>query len=406
MIRSKGYLTAIAGCAAIATWLLATEARAQTSDSVKIGFLTDLSGAAADFSGKGTILSARLAIEDFGGKVLGRPIELLEADHLNKPDTGLAIARRWYDENVNAIFDIGVTNIAIGVQQLAREKNRIVIPISTGSADITGKFCSPNGIHWTYDTYAEARGAFLGNNTGGAKDSWYFLTVSYAYGANIERDITEMIKNSGGTVLGGTKHPFETTDFSSELLQAQSSRASVFGLATTTMHAAMVIRQAEEFGFRKGGQRIAAPTLTLHDVKALGLKLAQDIIVVETFYWDQNDATRAFAKRYFDRFGKMPNMNQASSYGAVMHYLKAVEAVQSTDADKVLARMKATPINDFMTKDGSIRVDGRVIRDVYLFRVKKPEESKGEWDLYEQIRTIPGAEAFRAPDPAACNLVK
>lgn len=381
-------------------------ATAQGADSVKIGVLTDLSGAAADFSGKGTLLSARMAIEDFGGKVLGRPIVLVEGDHLNKPDIGLGIARRWYDEGVQAIFDVGLTSVAIGVQQIAKEKNRTVVLLSTGSADMTGKYCSPNGIHWTYDTFAEAKGAFLGNSTGVKGDTWFFLTVGYGYGINIERDITEMVKASGGNVIGDMKHPFETEDFSSDLLKAQASKASVVGLATTTMHAGKVIKQAEEFGLRKAGQKFAAPSMTLHDVKALGLPLAQDIIVVESFYWDQNDQTRAFAKRYFDAFKRMPNMNQASAYGAITHYLKAVQSAGTTDTDKVQAQMRSTPINDFMTKDGTIRADGRVLRDMYLFRVKKPAESKGEWDLYEQVRTIPGADAFRAPDPSSCPLAK
>ncbi|MGX9936599.1 ABC transporter substrate-binding protein [Advenella kashmirensis] len=381
------------------------QVQAQSGPPVKIGVLTDQSGAAADYSGKGSVISARMAVEDFGGSVLGRPIELLAADHLSKLDVGLGIARRWYDDDVHAIFDVGLTSIAIGVQKLAQEKNQTVIFVSSGSTDLTGKYCSPNGIHWTYDTYSQARGAFLAYKDD-AKKSWYFLTVDYAYGTNIQRDIAEMVTASGGTVIGTTKHPFETSDFGSDLLTAQASNAAIIGLATTTMHAVTAAKQAQDFGMRDGGQRIATPSITLHDVKALGLQAGQNLIVTEPFYWDQTDATRTFAKRYFEKVHKMPNSNQASIYGAVMHYLKAIQAEGSTDTGKVMARMKTTPINDFMTQDGTIRSDGRVIRDMYLFRVKKPDESKGEWDIMEQVRRIPGKEAFKAPDAAVCALAQ
>ncbi|HEV2512100.1 MAG TPA: ABC transporter substrate-binding protein [Bosea sp. (in: a-proteobacteria)] len=379
--------------------------RAQSNTPVKIGVLTDQSGAAADFSGRGTVLAARMAVEDFGGKVLGRPIELLDGDHLSKPDLGVALARRWYDEGVEAIFDVGLTSIAIGVQQLARDKNKVVVYLSTGSTDITGKYCSPNGIHWTYDTYSQANGAFLAYG-GSPKDSWYFLTMDYAYGANLERDVTNRVAATGGKVLGTSKHSFEATDFASDILRAQSSKATVVGLMTTTMHSVTVMKQVEEFGLRAGGQRVAAPALTFHDIKALGLPIAHDLMIVEAFYWDLNEASRAFAKRYLEKFGRMPNMNQASAYGAVTHYLKSVEAAGAVEPGKVLPKMKATPINDFMTKDGSIRADGRVIRDMYLLRAKKPAESKGEWDLLELVKTLPGSEIFKAPDTEACNLVR
>lgn len=379
--------------------------QAQPASPIKIGVLTDQSGAAADYSGRGTVISARMAVEDFGGNVLGRPIELLAADHLSKLDVGLGIARKWYDEDVQAIFDVGVTNVALGVQKLAQEKNRIVIFLSTGSNDLTGKSCSPNGIHWTYDTYSQARGAFLAYGDD-AKKSWYFLTVNYAFGNNIQRDITEMVQAAGGTVIGSTKHPFDASDFGSDLLTAQTSKAAVIGLTTTSMLAVTAMKQAEVFGLRKAGQQIAVPSITFHDVKALGLQVGQDLIVTEPFYWDQDDATRAFSKRYFEKVGRMPNANQASAYGAVTHYLRAIQAAGTTDAGRVMAQMKSTPVNDFMTKDGVIRPDGRLVRDMYLFRVKKPEESKGEWDLLEQVRTIPGKEAFRAPDPVNCQYAR
>lgn len=394
-----------AALALAAAVTISTGAGAQTDGPVKIGVLTDQSGAAADFSGRGTVLSARMAVEDFGGQVLGRPILLLDADHLSKPDLGVATARRWYDEGVEAIFDVGLTSIAIGVQQLAKDKNKVVVYLSTGSTDMTGKFCSPNGIHWTYDTYAQASGAFLAYG-GSPQDSWYFLTVDYGYGINLERDISNRVTGTGGRLLGTAKHSFEATDFASDILKAQSSRASVVGMTTTTMHSVNMMKQIEEFGLRTGGQRIAAPALTFHDIKALGLPTAHDLMIVEAFYWDMNDETRAFAKRFFEKFGRMPNMNQASAYGAVTHYLNAVKAVGSTDTARVLAKMKETPINDFMTKNAPIRADGRVMRDMYLLKVKKAAESKGEWDLLELVRTLPGKEIFKAPDTEACSLVR
>jgi branched-chain amino acid transport system substrate-binding protein len=345
-----------------------------------------------------------MAVEDFGGKVLGRPIEIVTGDHLNKPDIGISLARKFYDEGVQAIFDVGITSVALGVQQLAKEKNRAVIFLSTSSADLTGKNCSPNGIHWTYDNYSQANGAVRGAQANGGK-SWYFLTVDYAFGVNSERDATAMIKAGGGSVVGSTKHPFETTDFSSDLLKAQTSGAQIIGLATTTVHIANIVKQSDDFGVRPK-QMIAPLSLTLHDVKAMGLKTAQGIVSSNPFYWDENDQTRAFAKRYFERFKKYPNEVQASAYGAVMHYLNAVKAVGSDDASAILAKMKETPINDFMTKDGKIRADGRVLRELKVLQVKKPEESKGDWDLYKIIGTIPASEAFGPADPSVCPLVK
>jgi branched-chain amino acid transport system substrate-binding protein len=377
---------------------------AQDNKPFKIGHLSDLSGMVVDLSGPGTTTSMRIAIEDFGGNVLGRPIELVTGDHLNKPDVGISLARKFYDEGVNAIFDVGITSVALGVQQLAKEKNRTVIFLSTASADLTGKNCSPNGLLWTYDSFSGANGVVRGAQSNGGK-SWYFLTVDYAYGVNSERDAMAMIKAGGGNVVGSARHPFETTDFSSDLLKAQNSGAQVIGLATTTVHVANIIKQSDDFGIR--AKQVMAPlALTLHDVKAMGLKTAQGLLSSAVFYWDENDQTRAFSKRYFERFKKYPNEVQASAYGAVMHYLNAVKAVGSDDTTAILAKMKATPINDFMTKDGKIREDGRVLRELKVLQVKKPEESKGEWDLYKIVSTIPAAEAFAPADPTVCSLVK
>jgi branched-chain amino acid transport system substrate-binding protein len=388
---------------ALSLVLAASPAAAQ--QPFKIGVLSDMSGFVVDLSGPGTLTSVKMAVEDFGGKVLDRPIQVVEGDHLNKPDVGVGLARRWYDEGVSAIFDVGITTVAIGVQHLAKEKNKAVIFLSSASSDLTGKECSPNGVHWTYNNYSQALGVTRFHNEAGDK-SWYFLTVDYAYGANVQRDTTAMIESGGGKVVGSTKHAFETKDFGSDLLKAQSSKAQVVGLATTTVHVANIVKQADEFGVRASGQKLAGLSLTLHDVKGMGLKSAQGLVVTAPFYWDQNDETRAFSKRYFERFKRMPNMIQASAYGAAMHYLNAVKAAGSDDTATIMKKMKETPINDFMTRNGSIREDGRVMRDMFVFKVKSPEQSKGEWDLYEQVASIPAAEAFQKADPAACSLVK
>jgi len=394
----------LAACAAASLALSAPGVWAQAANPLKIGLLSDMSGFVADLSGPGSVVAAKMAIEDFGGRVLNRPIELLEGDHLNKPDTGLTIARQWYDSGVRTIFDIGITTVALGVQDLAKEKNRIAIFNSSASSDLTGKNCSPNGIHWTYNSYSQSLGAIKANLESGAKN-FYFVTIDYTYGRNVQRDATGMIEAGGGKVVGSTTHALSSFEFSSQLLQAQASKADVVAMATTTSHAAAMIKQAEEFGLRKRGQRLAALALTLHDVKALGLNNAQDLFVTEPYYWDQNEQTRAFANRFRARFGKMPNFVQASVYGSIQHYLKAVAAAGTDDTAAVLARMKATPINDMMTRNGTIREDGRVIREGYVFRVKKPSESKGEWDLYAPVTTIPANVAF-GPADKACPLIK
>ena len=401
--RIFGRKSFIGGMAAALAVALATAATAQ--EPLKIGLISDMSGIVVDLSGPGSVVAARLAIEDHGGKALGRPIVLLEGDHLNKPDVGLPIARQWYDEGVRAIFDVGITTVALGIQNLAKEKNRIVVFGSTASADLTGPACSPNGIHWTYNSYSQSLGVVRALAAENAK-SWYFLTVDYAYGRQVQRDTTAMVEAQGGRVAGAVAHPFETRDFSSFLLQAQASKAEVIGLATTTVHAANLIKQADEFGIRAGGQKLAPLSLTLHDVKGLGLKAAQGLLVTEAFYWDQNDETRAFARRYMAKFGKMPNMIQAGMYGAVLHYLKAVDKAGTDDTAAVLAAMRAMPIDDFMTRDGRIREDGRVMRDQYVMRVKAPAESKGDWDLYSLVERLPAETAFAPADPKACPLVK
>jgi branched-chain amino acid transport system substrate-binding protein len=380
-------------------------ARAQGTAPLKIAVMNDMSAIMADYSGLGTVASVTMAVEDFGGVVNGRPIEVLRGDHQNKADLGAALARRWYDDGVTAIFDIGTTSVALGVQNLAREKDRVVIFTSSASADLTGSACSPNGIHWVFNNYSQALGAVKVLSERGAK-SWYFLTIDYAYGRNVQRDTTAMIEARGGRVIGSMLHGFETTDYSSSLLAAQGSKADAIALATTTAHAANLIKQADEFGLRGRGQQLAPLSLTLLDVKAIGLAAGQGMIETAPYYWDQNDATRAFGERYRARTGKMPNMAQAGAYGAAIHYLNAVRDAGTDAAQAVLAKMRATPVNDFMTKDGKVREDGRVVRDMVILEVKSPAESHGDWDLQKVIGTIPGAEAFQPMNPAACRLVK
>ena len=402
--KRRNALWAHLSAAAVSLALMSGPVLGQTAQTFKIGALSDMSGIVVDLSGPGTVVAMKLAIEDFGGQVLGRQIEIVEGDHLNKPDVGIGLARKWYDQDVNAIFDVGITSVALGVQELAKEKNKIVIYTSSSTADLTRKNCSPNGIHWNHNSYSQAIGTVRKAIADGGK-TWFFLTVDYAYGHTVQRDTTAMIEVLGGKVIGAAPHSFQITDFSSDLLKAQGSGAQVVGLATTSLHVPNLVKQADEFGIRPK-QALGPLSLTLHDVKAMGLKTAQGLLETATFYWDQNDETRAFSKRYFERFKKMPNMIQASAYGAVLHYLNAVKAVGSTDTQAILAKMKSTPVNDFMSKNAAIRVDGQVIRDQIILEVKKPDESNSEWDLYKIVGTVPGNDAFHAADGALCSLVK
>ena len=382
-------------------------ANAQISDDVvKIGVLTDMSSLYADATGKGSLVAVQMAVDDYGGKVKGKPVEVISADHQNKPDVGVNIARNWYDnDKVDAIFDLPTSSVALPVSALTREKNRININSGGGSSDITGAACSPNTVHWTYDTYA------LSNVAGKAmvqrgEDSWFFITADYAFGAALERDAANVVKETGGKVLGGVRHPLNSSDFSSYLLQAQASKAKVVALANAGGDTTNALKQASEFGLMKGGQKLIALLLEITDVHSLGLKDAQGLILTDAFYWDHDDETRAFSKRFLDKVGNMPTMIQAGLYSATMHYLKAIEAIGTDEAPKVMEQMRAMPINDFFARNGKIRIDGRMVHDMYLFEVKKPEESKGEWDLYKLLATVPGDEAFRPLDKGGCPLVK
>lgn len=398
-------LAALAGL--VAALAVSAAAQAQISgDVVKIGVMNDMSGLYADITGPGSAEAARLAIADFGGTVNGKKIELITADHQNKPDIGGAIARQWYDsDGVDVIVDVPTSSVALAVQDLARSKQKAFLISGAAASDLTGKACGPTTVHWTYDTIA------LANGTGSAVvkaggDTWFFLTADYAFGHALERDTANVVKNSGGKVLGQVRHPLNTSDFSSYLLQAQASKAKVIGLANAGGDTINSIKQAAEFGIVAGGQKLAGLLVFITDVHSLGLKTANGLQLTEAFYWDQNDQTRAWSKRFFEKMNRQPSMVQAGVYGAVTHYLNAVKATGSDEGVTVVKKMKETPVNDFMTKNGKIREDGRLVRDMYLFEVKKPEESKGAWDYYKQIGTIPGEEAFKRPGGNECPLVK
>src|SRR4030081_3235605 len=405
-VRYAGAAAAVAGLAALGLVAIAgPSALAQTPPPLKIGVMDGFSGVYGDLTA-GEVEAMQMAIEDVGGKVLGRSVEILSADHQTKPDVGAAIARKWIDvDGVKMITGIGTSSVALAVRKIAQEKGIIDINTGAASADLTGVACSATGAHWVYDTYA------LAKVTGGAVvkdggDSWFFLTADYAFGHALERDVTAVVTASGGKVLGGVRHPLSTQDFSSFLLQAQGSKAKIIGLANAGGDTINSIKQAGEYGIVEGGQKLAGLLVFISDIHSLGLQTAHGLQLTEAFYWDQNDATRAWSKRFFDKMKREPTMVQAGVYGAIMHYLAAIKATGSDDGPTVVKQMKATPVNDFMTKNGKIREDGTLVRDMYLFEVKKPSESKGAWDYYKQIAVIPGEEAFKLPGPNQCPLVK
>ncbi|MCW5745152.1 MAG: ABC transporter substrate-binding protein [Alphaproteobacteria bacterium] len=378
---------------------------AQAQAPFRIGVMEGFSGVYGDLT-QGEVESIQMAIDDFGGKVLGRPIELLSADHQTKPDIGAAIARKWFDvDDVKMITGIGTSSVALAVRKIAQEKGRIDINSGAASADLTGPACSETGAHWTYDTVA------LAKVTGGAVvkdggDSWFFLTADYAFGHALERDVTAVVTAAGGKVLGGVKHPLSTQDFSSFLLQAQASKAKIIGLANAGNDTINAIKQAGEFGIVKGGQRLAGLLVFSTDVQALTLPVAQGLVLTESFYWDLNDETRAWTARFRKKRDKLPSMLTIGVYSATLHYLKAVQAAGTDDAKAVMAKMRELPVNDPMTKNGKLREDGRLIRDMYLFQVKSPAESKGKDDIYKLIATVPGDQAFRPLKDGKCPFVK
>ncbi|MGA7323612.1 MAG: ABC transporter substrate-binding protein [Rhodomicrobium sp.] len=376
-----------------------------SNEVVKLGVLTDETGVFSSLSGPGSVEAARMAAEDFGGKAAGKPIEIIHADHQNKTDVGAAIARRWIDvEGVDAIVDVPNSAIVLAVQQMAKEKNRVLLVSTAGTADLTGKACSPVGVHWTWDTYAFAAAAAKSIVQQGG-NSWFFLTADFAFGHAMERDASHIVEAAGGKVIGNARHPLNTADFASFLLQAQSSRAKIVALANGGSDMTTSIKQAREFGIVEGGQRLAALAAYITDVHAVGLAGSQGLLLTTAFYWDRTDESRHWSKRFFARRGVMPTQAQAGVYSAVTHYLRAVDALGSDEAKAVVAKMRDMPIHDFFADRGFIRVDGRMVHDMYLIEVKKPEESRYPWDYYKILQTIPGEEAFRPMNEGECPLV-
>src|SRR3989454_2462204 len=392
----------------IALIAVAAAAHAQISDGiVKIGVMNDQSGTYADITGPGSTTAARLAVEDFGAAKKGLKVEIVVADHLNKPDVGSSIARQWYDaEKVDVIVDVPTSSVALAINQITRDKGKAFLVSGAASSDLTGKACSPNTIHWTYDTWALANGTGSAIvKTGG--DTWFFLTADYAFGHALERDTEAVVVKNGGKVLGKVRHPFPTADFSSFLLQAQASKAKIIGLANAGADTTNAIKQGAEFGIVKGGQQVAGLLVFLTDVHGLGLPTAQGLIFTESCYWDMNDKTRAWSRRFAERHRQaMPTMVQAGVYSAILHYLKAVEALRSDDGPRVIAKMKELPTDDPLFGQGRVRADRRKLHPMYLFEVKKPAESKYPWDYYKVRATIPADQAFRPLDQGECPLVK
>ncbi|MGE5477295.1 MAG: ABC transporter substrate-binding protein [Bacteroidales bacterium] len=388
--------------------LMAGSANAQYSDNkIKIGVLTDLSGTYSDLAGQGSVVAAQMAIEDFGGKLNGMPIELVSADHQNKADIASSIARKWYDtEQVDAIFDLVTTAAAVAVREVSREKGKVDINSGAGSTVLTNDKCSATGFHWTYDVYAMAVGT--GNavvKQGG--DSWFFLTADYAFGHDLEAQTAKVVKANGGTVKGAVRHPFPNSDFSSFLLQAQASGAKIIGLANAGADTINAIKQAKEFGITQAGQSLAGLLVFISDVHSLGLDTAQGMMLTTGYYWNRDDASRAFAKRWSERMkGRMPTMVHAGVYSSVLHYLRSVQAAKTDTGTQVAEQIRTLPIKDFFAVNGKVRPDGRMVHDMYLAQVKKPSESKGPWDYYNILRTIPGDEAFKPLADSTCPLVK
>ncbi len=394
--------------ALLLTLALPLAARADfTGKTIKIGVLNDRSGPYADLSGEHSVIAAKMAVEDFG-KIPGVTVEVVSADHQNKPDVGSNIARQWYDvDGVDVIVDVPTSSVALAVSQITRDKNKVFIGSGPGTSDLTGKACSPNTVHWTYDTYALAHTTGKAEVEAGGK-TWFFLTADYAFGTALERDTTDVVKANGGQVLGDVRHPLNTTDFSSYLLQAQASKAQVIGLANAGGDTINAIKAASEFGIVKGGQKLAGLLVFLTDIHSLGLQTAQGLLLSESFYWDRDEQTRAWSKRFAQRDGgRMPTMVVAGVYAGVLHYLKAVKALKSdADGKAVVDEMKKLPTNDPLFGKGTIRVDGRKMHPMYLYEVKSPSESKYPWDYYKLIKEVPADQAFRPLSQDDCSLVK
>ncbi|HKY94237.1 MAG TPA: ABC transporter substrate-binding protein [Kiloniellales bacterium] len=400
----KGLALLLGSCALVA---FASSAAADLSDGkVKIGVINDQSGIYSDLSGMGGVRAAEMAIEDFGGTVLGQPIELVFADHQNKADIASNIVNKWIDEDqVDLISDLPSSSAMLAVQEIVRQKQRLVIVSTGATSDFTGKACSPYGIHWTYDTYALAHGTGKTLVEQGG-DTWFFITADYAFGHALQRDTTAFIEEGGGKVLGSVLAPFPNQDFSSFLLQAQASGAKIIGLANAGGDTINSVKQAAEFGIVEAGQRLAGLLIFISDIHSLGLQTAQGVVLTTGFYWDLDDETRAWSKRFYERHGAMPTMTHAGVYSSITHYLKAVEAAGTDEPLAVAAKMRELPIEDFFAKNGRLREDNRMVHDMYLAQVKAPEESKYDWDYYKILATIPAEEAFRPLSESECPMVK
>lgn len=403
-MRQKSLLLACA--------LLALQSPAFADVSVKIGVLTDLSGPYADLSGKGSVLATQMAVEDFRRSRPDFKVEVVSADHQNKPDVGSALARKWFDQDgVDAVVDAASSAVALAVSQIIKDKNKVFLASGPASSDITGKACSPNTVQWTYDTYALSKGTGSALARSGG-DKWFFITADYAFGHAMERDTSRFVEAAGGKVIGRVRAPINTADFSSFLLQAQASGANVIGLANAGADTINSVKQAAEFGLTGKGTRLAGLLVFITDIHSLGIKAAQGLVVTEAFYWDLNDSTRAFSKRFSERAGgRMPSQVHAGAYSATLHYLKALAALGSKDGVAtngvgIVEKMKELPTQDEAFGNGVIRKDGRKLHGMYLFEVKKPSESTGAWDLYKQIATIPAEEAFRPLAEGECPLVR
>ena len=376
-----------------------------SNDVVRIGVLTDISGVYADISGKGAVEAVKMAVEDFGGKMFGKNIEVVFADHQNKADVGAAKAREWFDTGgVDMINDLANSGVALAVAGVAKEKKRHVIVNNASNVGVTNAQCSPYAVHYAYDAYSLAHGTGKAIAEGGG-DTWFFLTVDFAFGIGLEQQVSDVVRANKGRVVGAARHPLGTTDFSSYVLQAQASKAKIVGLASTGNDTINAIKAAQEFGITKN-QKLAALLLWIQDVHSLGLQTAQGLQLTNAWYWDMNDESRAFARRFQQRVGHMPNMAHAGDYSSTLHYLKSVQAAGSDDPDAVSAKMCELTISDMFTKNGKIRADGRMVHDMYLWEVKSPAESKGPWDYLKPVKTIPAEQAFMPLSQSTCYLVK
>ena len=393
--------------ASVAGSVWASAASAQVSDDiVRIGVLNDQSGLYADLGGQGSVVAARMGVEDAGSTVLGKPVEVVFADHQNKADIGAAIARRWFDaEKVDMAIGFDNSAVALAVAQLAAEHNRIAIAGAVGSTAFTGKSCTPTEASWIYDSYALTT-SLARSVVAEGRNTWFFLTVDYAFGHSLEADATNAVRTAGGKVLGGVRHPLNTSDFSSYLLQAQASGAKVVALANGGGDMINAIKQANEFGLTRGGQSVVSLLVFISDVHSMGLQSAQGLKFVTAFYWDRDEDSRAWSRRFFARHGAMPTMAQASIYSAIRHYLRGIAAAGTDEAKAVMAKMRDIPVDDFYARNGRVREDGRLVHDMYFGEVKKPAESKGPWDYYSILGVIPGASAFRSLEDGGCPLVR